>query len=220
MISTMTDRELQRHVEDALGWEPSLDAADVGVNVDNGVVTLRGEVGSHAARTAAERVALRVYGVKAVANDITVRLAGDDRRTDTDIAQAAVSALKWSSLVPADRISVTVSDGWLTLTGVVELQYQKEAAARAVRDLVGVRGVTNTIALAPRVVAGDVRDKIEGAFKRSAEIDARRISVSVQNGKVTLSGNVRSWAERQEAERAAWAAPGVTHVDDRLLVMP
>ena len=216
----MTDRELQRHVDDALGWEPSFDAADIGVSVDNGVVTLRGDVATYAAKSAAERVALAVYGVKAVANDLNVRLSGQYERTDSDIAQAAVSALQWNTLVPANRISVAVSNGWLTLKGNLDWQYQKEAAARAVRDLTGVRGVSNEIVVQPPVNAGDVQAKIEAAFKRSAEIDARRIAVTAQDGKVILTGNVRSWAERQEAERAAWAAPGVTRVEDRLSVTP
>jgi osmotically-inducible protein OsmY len=216
----MTDRELQRHVEDALGWEPSFDAADIGVSVDNGVVALRGDVKTYTAKSAAERVALAVYGVKAVANDLNVRLLGDYQRTDTDIAQATVNALQWNTSVPTDRVSVAVSNGWITLKGNLDWQYQKDAAARAVRDLIGVRGVTNNVIVQPRVKSVDVRDKIEAAFKRSAEIDARRIAVTAEDGKVILNGNVRSWAERQEAERAAWAAPGVTQVDDRLSITP
>jgi osmotically-inducible protein OsmY len=216
----MTDRELQRHVEDALGWEPSIDAADIGVTVDSGVVTLRGDVSTYSAKSAAERVALRVYGVKAVANDLNVRLAGDHQRTDSDIAQAAVNALQWNTMIPVNKVSVAVSRGWITLTGILDWQYQREAAARAVRDLTGVRGVTNEITLRPHVSAGDVRERIEAALKRSAEIDARRIVVNAADGKVVLIGNVRSWAERQDAERAAWAAPGVSQVDDRLSITP
>ena len=216
----MTDRELQRHVEDALGWEPSFDAADIGVSVDNGVVALRGDVKTYTARSAAERVVLAVYGVKAVANDLNVRLAGEYQRTDSDIAQATVNALQWNTVVPTNRVSVAVSNGWITLKGNLDWQYQKEAAARAVRDLTGVRGVTNGIAVQSRVKSTDVRDKIEAAFKRSAEIDARRITVTAQDDKVILSGNVRSWAERQKAEHAAWAAPGVTQVEDRLSIAP
>jgi len=216
----MTDRELQRHVEDALGWEPSIDAADIGVTVDNGVVTLRGDISQYPARVAAERVALGVYGVKAVANDLKVRLPGLYERTDSEIAQAAVNALQWNTVVPADRISVTVSGGWITLGGHVDSQYQREAATRAVRDLIGVRGLTNDIVVRPVLRAGDVQAKIEEAFKRSAEIDARRIAVTVRDSAVVLVGHVRSWAERQEAERVAWAAPGVTQVDDRLTVTP
>ena len=216
----MTDKELKQHVQSALDWEPSLDAKDIGVSVDQGVVTLRGNVGSYVEKITAERVALRVYGVKAVANDLAVHLASVYERTDTEVAQAVVAALKWNTIVPNERVSVTVTNGWIALNGTLDWQYQKDAAARAVRDLTAVKGVTNNITVQPRVKTMDVRDKIEAAFKRSAEIDARRVHVTAQDGKVILSGNVHSWAERQEAERAAWAAPGVTQVEDRLAVVP
>lgn len=216
----MTDHDLKRNVENALDFDPSLDASDIGVSVDEAVVTLRGNVASYAEKVGAERVSLRVYGVKAVANDLTVRLGTGFERTDTEVAQAVVSALRWNTMIPADRATATVANGWVTLNGTLDWQYQKDAAARAVRDLMGVKGVTNNIVVKPRVKTVDVRAKIEDAFRRSAEIDARRINVTATDGKVILSGNVRSWAERQEAERAAWAAPGVTQVDDRLAVVP
>ena len=216
----MTDKELKPHVENALDWEPSLDATDIGVSVDDGVVTLRGNVASFSARTTAARVALRVYGVKAVANDLTVHLATDFERTDTEIAQAAVAALTWNSIVPHDRVTVAVADGRITLSGTVNWNYQRDAVARAIRDLRGVKGITNDIVVQPVVRTAVVRDEIEAAFKRSAEVDARRIAITAEDGKITLSGNVHSWAERQEAERAAWAAPGVKQVDDRLVVVP
>lgn len=216
----MTDTELKQHVQSALDWEPSLDASDIGVSVDEGVVTLRGNVGSYVEKLTAERVTLRVYGVKGVANDVAVHLPTGAERTDTEIAQAAVAALTWNTMVPKDRVTVSVTGGWVTLNGSLDWQYQRDAAMRVVRDLLGVRGVTNNIVVEPHVKTIDVRDKIETAFKRSAEIDARRISVTAEGGKVILSGNVHSWSERQEAERAAWAAPGVTQVEDHLAVVP
>jgi osmotically-inducible protein OsmY len=216
----MTDKELKQHVQNALDWEPSLDASDIGVSVDEGVATLRGNVSSYAEKVTAERVTLRVYGTKAVANDLVVHLPNGFARTDTEVAQAAVAALKWNTVVPKDRVTAAVANGWITLNGKLDWQYQKDAAARTVRDLTGVKGVVNNIAVQPRIKTTDVQDKIEAAFKRSAEIDARRIAVTTQDGTIILTGNVRSWAERQEAERVAWAAPGVKQVDDRLTVVP
>jgi len=208
----MTDKDVKLHVQNALDWEPSFDATDIGVSVDEGVVTLRGNVGSYAEKVMAERVALRVYGVKGVANDLVVHFASTFERTDTEIAQVALGALQWNTMVPKDQVTVTVTNGWLALNGTLDWQYQKDAAALAVRNLMGVKGVTNNIKIKPRVKTIDVRDKIEAAFKRSAEIDARRVNVTATDGTVILSGNVHSWGERQAAERAAWAAPGVTHV--------
>ena len=216
----MTDSELKVHVQSALDWEPSVDPSDIGVSVDESVVTLRGNVASYAEKMAAERVALHVYGVKAVANDLAVHIGNLFQRTDTEIAHAAVAALKWNTVVPNDKITVTVSNGWLTLKGTVDWQYQRDAAFRTVRDLTGVKGVTNSVTVTSHVKSIDVRDKIEAAFKRSAEIDARSVNVTALDGKVILSGNVHSWFERQEAERAAWAAPGVTQVEDRLTITP
>ena len=216
----MTDRELQEHVQKALDWEPSVDAADIGVSVDGGVVTLRGDVRTYSEKGAAERVALRVYGVKAVANDVNVRLGDGLKRTDTDVAQAAVSALRWNTMVPGDKIAAAVTDGWVTLTGHVSWEYQRVAAARAVRDLTGVRGVTNLVTVEPHASSVDVKSKIEAALKRSAEVDARRINVAITDSKVILSGNVHSWFERDEARRAAWSAPGVKEVEDRIAVVP
>jgi osmotically-inducible protein OsmY len=216
----MKDRELQEHVQNALDWEPSIDAADIGVSVDAGVVTLRGDVRTYSEKATAERVALGVYGAKAVANDINVHLRDGQQRTDTEIAQTVLSALKWNTLVPDEKLTVSVSNGWVTLKGKVDWEYQRTAAARAVRDLMGVCGVTNSVTLEPHISVTDVKTKIESALKRSAELDARRINVAVADGKVILSGNVHSWFERNEARQAAWAAPGVKEVEDHIAVVP
>ena len=216
----MTDRQLQEHVQNALDWEPSIEAADIGVSVDNSVVTLRGDVKTYAERAAAERVALAVYGVKAVANDINVRLGNVGKRSDSDIAQAVLLAFRWNTMIPDEKIDVSVSNGWVKLSGSVDWEYQRTAATRAVRDLTGVVGVSNLITVEPRVSASDVKAKIEAALKRSAEVDARRINVTATDGKVVLSGNVHSWFERNEARRAAWAAPGVKDVEDRISIVP
>jgi osmotically-inducible protein OsmY len=216
----MTDKQLQDNVQAALDWDPSIDVTDVGVTVDQGVVTLRGVVKTYSEVAAAERVALGVYGVKALANDLKVRIVNGNERTDSDIALAAVNAIKWNTLIPSDKVSVSVSEGWITLKGDLDWQFQREAAGRAVRDLIGVVGVTNNINVRQKVRIADVESKFITALKRSAEGDARRIHVGATDGKVVLTGNVRSWAERQEARRAAWSAPGVTDVDDRIAVVP
>lgn len=216
----MTDRELQEHVQQALDWEPSIDPAEIGVSVDDGVVTLRGDVKTYAEKAAAERVALGLFSVKAVANDLNVRLHDGQQRTDTDIAQAVVAALRWNTHVPDEQISVAVSNGWVTLKGHVEWEYQRAAAASAIRYLSGVRGVSNTISVKPQVSVPDVKAKIEAALRRSAEVDARRINVAVADGKVTLTGNVHSWFERNVARQAAWAAPGVREVEDHIALTP
>ena len=211
-----TDSELRRDVERELEWDPSIDARNIGVAAKNGVVTLTGYVSSYADKWRAERIAKRVAGVSAIANEIEVKLSTE--RTDPDIAEAARAALKSDSRVPADRIKVIVERGWVTLEGTVDYYYQKSAAESDVRYIAGVRGVTNAIVVTPKVSPTDIRLKIEEALKRSAQLDASRISVETEGSKVILSGTVRSWAEREEAEMAAWAAPGVTQVENKIKV--
>lgn len=213
-----SDVELRRDVLDELEWEPSIDAAGIGVTAHAGVVTLNGIVKSYAEKLTAERATERVHGVNALANDIEVRLPGAHARTDSDIAEAAVSALRWKTLVPQGHIKIAVSKGWLTLEGEVDWQYQKDAAFDAVHFLVGVHGVTNLITVKPRASATEVKSRIEAAFRRSAELDAQNIQVETLNGKVTLRGNVHSWSERQEAARTAWAAPGITQVENLIAI--
>ena len=215
-----TNLQLQSDVQTELKWQPRVSAAQIGVAAKDGVVTLTGQVAHYTEKTAAADTAKGVYGVKAVANDITVELLGASKRTDADIAAAAVNALKWDFQVPDDKVKVMVQDGWVKLEGIVDWQYKKDAAERCVRYLMGVAGVTNSIGIKPRATSAGVKGKIEDAFRRHADLDARRIAVEALDGTVTLSGTVSSWSERDDAESAAWAAPGVNCVDDQLVVVP
>lgn len=212
------DVDLQRDVFDELKWEPAVHSTDIGVIVKDGVVTLEGVVDSYPEKWAAERAAKRVSGVKALALELEVKLPGSGEQTDADIAEAAENALKWDVLVPQDRIKVTVEKGFLTLEGQVDWEFQRSAAKRAVQYLTGVKGVANAITVKPKVAPTDVKAQIEAALKRNAILDAQQIKVQADGGKVTLRGNVRSWAERDEAEAAAWAAPGVNEVTDFIAV--
>jgi osmotically-inducible protein OsmY len=213
-----TDGELREDVLKELDWEPSVDERRIGAATGDGIVTLSGAVSSFAEKWNAERAVERVDGVRGIANEIEVQLAGE--RTDTDIARAAADALAWNSMVPVDKIMIRVESGWVTLRGEVEHDYQRRAAERAVRYLEGVRGVTNLITVTPKVEPSDIKREIERTFQRQAALDAESISIEVNGAEIELHGQVRSWAERYEAERAAWSAPGVATVRDHITVSP
>ena len=214
----MTDQGLKQSVLDELVWEPSVDAAHVGVTAQGGVVTLTGHVGSYAEKCAAERAAGRVSGVKAVAEELEIRYLYGVGHGDEDIAKQALNVLNWDLSVPKDKVKVKVEKRWITLSGDVNWYYQKNAAESDVRKLLGVMGVSNQITIKPSVQASDVRNKIKAAFERNAEFEAKNIAVSIDGGAVTLSGKVDSYYERTLAENTAWSAPGVTQVNDLITI--
>ena len=211
------DDELRRDIELELQWDPSVDASNIGVSGKNGVITLTGQVSNYYEKWRAERIAKRVAGVAGLANDLQVRL--DSERTDTDIAQAAALALDINTSIPPNQVLVIVDHGRVTLEGKVDWFYQKSSAESTISHLAGVKAVTNAITITPKPMPADVRSQIEQALKRNAQVDASQISIEVDGRKVILRGNVRTWAELDEAEAASWAAPGVSEVDNRLTVI-
>ncbi len=214
-----TDMELQKDVVEELKWEPRLMEDEIGVAVKDGVVTLTGFVPDYAQRRIAARAAERVTGVKAVAQELAVKVPDAFRRSDTELAHQVVNALAWDIEVPNQKIKAKVEDGWVTLEGEVEWQFQRNAAERAVRYLGGIKGVSNMLTIAPMPSSSDVAQRIKAALHRTADFEAKRIHVTASDGKVVLTGTVRSWPERADIERAAWSASGVTTVDDRLAVV-
>ena len=212
------DKELQRNVVAELEWEPSVDCADIGVAVLDGVVMLSGYVKSYAERQAAEKAVRRVSGVKAIAQELKVRLPAEAKTADHEIAKRILDVFAWNALVPADKIEVKVQNGVVTLSGDVQWHYQARAAERAAAQISGIVAICDRLRVANYADAGDVRERIEAAFKRQADLGAKSVSISVDGGKVTLDGHVHAWHERQAAERAAWASPGVSQVVDRLTI--
>jgi osmotically-inducible protein OsmY len=215
-----SDADIERDVKEELKWNPDLDATDIAVSVKKGVVTLAGFVRSYTDKYEAEAAAKRVSGVVAVANDLEVRMPSVDERPDPEIGREAAAALKSQLPVSSENIKVIVRNGWVTLEGEVEWQYQRQTAENAVRRIKGVKGVINSIILKPKAAPSEIKRKILDAFRRNAEVDANRITVEANGGEIVLKGTVRSWIEREEAERVAWSAPGVTKVVDQLVVAP
>ena len=214
----MTDQELRLNVIDELNFEPSVNAAHIGVAADNGVVTLSGHVSSYAEKVAAEQAVRRIKGVRGVALEIEVRYPNHKQTADDEIAQRALSIVAWDALVPSDAVKVTVEKGWVTLRGEVRWQWQKRSVEDAIRRLSGVVGIVNTVVVKPDVAAANVKDKIERALARNAHMEAKAIKVKVDGATVRLEGTVDSWDDRFVAETAAWSVPGVRDVDDRLKV--
>lgn len=215
----MSDIDIKQNVLDALEFDPSIDAAAIGVAVNDGVVTLTGHVPTYSEKIKAEDLAMAIRGVKAIAQEIEVRPMGTNTLADDEIALRVLNAIRWNTSIPPDVVKVKVQNGWITLSGNVEWNFQRDAAARAIRDMAGVKGVTNSIMIAPKASPTDIRARIEKALKRQAELDMFNISVAVSDGSVTLDGKVHSLTERRIAEQAVWAAPGIHQVNDRLTVV-
>jgi osmotically-inducible protein OsmY len=212
-----TDSQLQHDVIEELKWEPQVDHTQIGVTAKNGVVTLSGFVPDYTQKLAAEKATRRVSGVKAIAEEIEVRFALDPKTSDAEIAQRILDIFRWDITIPNDRIEVKVEHGWVTLTGQVEWKYQKDAAFKAASKISGVKGVTNFIEIHSKPSSADISERIRSAFKRSSSLDANAITVAVEGNTVKLSGRVHGWNERKVAESAAWAAPGVTKVEDNIV---
>lgn len=218
-LLTRSDTQIEKDVLDELDWDTRIGPSEIGVTVKDGIVTLSGHVDSYARRWAAQEAALRVLGVKAVANELEVSLFSAAERTDTELAHAAIDALTWDAEIPTHNIQVSVSKGWVTLTGQVDVYFQRSAAERALRHLAGVRGVSNELVVRQTGPApGDVKQRIERALVRNAETDAARITVEVRGHEALLKGTVRSHAEKRAAEASARSAPGIYEVDNRLLI--
>ncbi len=213
-----SDNQIQKDVMEQLKWEPFLNASEIGVAVKNGVVTLSGSVDSYSKKVAAENAAKKIAGVKAIAEDIQIGVSPAYSKSDTEIAEAVLNALKWHSAVQEEKIKIKVENGNVRLDGEVEWEYQRTSVRSAIEHLAGVRSVINLIAVKPKVKPTDIQQKISSAFHRSATIDAGKITAEVTGSKVTLHGKVRSLAEKQDAENAAWNAPGVTIVESGLEV--
>ena len=215
----MSDIDIKQNVLDALEFDPSIDAAAIGVAVHDGVVSLTGHVPTYSEKIKAEDLAMAIRGVKAIAQEIEVRPIGTNTLADDEIALRVLNAIRWNTSIPPDVVKVKVQNGWITLSGYVEWYFQRDAAARAIRDMAGVKGVTNSIMIEPKASPADIRARIEKALKRQAELDMFNISVAVSDGSVTLDGKVHSLTERRIAEQAVWAAPGIHKVNDRLTVV-